>query len=321
MGVWDAISGTVEAGWSLVSGIVDIGLDILAGNWGQMWDDMAQMFAGFWNGLVTSMAGPLKLVGINADNLKITVDGHFADMSKNVSGTADKMKTNVTGSAHTMRDNVNSSFDQMLSHGTTQSQALDDKATSIMKGLGLHVTKKFSDLDQDTQSYWSDIAAYIEQKSKEAADKAQLNLDSIHMTDIERTALGLQAQHGFSNGILNHNFIDSSSSKGYAEGGTNIPTGRYKVGERGWEYMDVPGGASIYSHEKSMRMSSESYPVRSMSSSVAPGSSSTVASSGGSRGQELIIILEMDDVQVARANARTTDRLVRLKLGAKGRAA
>lgn len=250
-GVVQFFSGFVQS----MAGQIAFFADIFSGNW----QNLATDLQGIWNGILDMIKGGLvfinsitggmlsQLVGLFGGNFD-QITGKSSDLKNNVSGNTSQMKTNVTNNANTMKDNVNSSFDDMTSHGTGKSHELDDKATAIMKGMGLHISGKFSDLNKDTQSYWTDIAAYIEKKSKEAADKAQLNLDSIHMSDIMKTALDLQKQRGFGNGILNHNFIDSSSTNGYAEGGDVPKTGVYTVGEKGPEKVVLRAGSHVYPH-------------------------------------------------------------------------
>lgn len=60
-GVWDAISGNIEAALDVILGVIRIFLGLVTGDWATTWDGIKQVWDGFWNGLIKILQGALQL--------------------------------------------------------------------------------------------------------------------------------------------------------------------------------------------------------------------------------------------------------------------
>ncbi len=204
------------------------------GNIKAMWDDFTSHVEGKTLDMETVLQG---------------VKGVMGDMGNHVAKDTVQMKNVVVDQTNDMSQDVRGAFANMADNSLTSAQTLSQKAQDLFKQFVGNAIGDLQSLDQSTIQYMNDVAAYIEQKSAEAADQANANFMRIHHMGT-----------GFSS-----DFTSNSPFPGHASGITNSPTSHIAVvGENGPELMYVPQGASIYP--------SGSYPTPAMYSAMSGGS-------------------------------------------------
>jgi tape measure domain-containing protein len=204
------------------------------GNIKAMWDDFTSHIEGKTLDMETVLQG---------------VKGVMDDMSNHVAKDTVTMKNTIVDQTNDMSQDVRGAFANMADNSLTSTLQLTQKAQDLFKQFTDNATLDFQNLDQSTIQYMDDTAAYIEQKSAEAADAANANFARINH---------------FTPG-LSKNLTNDSPFPGHASGIIDNPVGHIAVvGENGPELMYVPQGASIYP--------AGSYPTPAMYSAMSGGS-------------------------------------------------
>jgi hypothetical protein len=151
---------------------------------------------------------------------------------------------------------------------TATAQAALDVGTGIATGIVDGMTQGLKDAWGGVQNTWSNLVGTITGSgSTAAADRAaevKKYWPSGVMGDSDKNGvrsrtewLRLNSWVGFPGGPKDnteYQALKNDSYKAYASGGRNITGGLSLVGERGPEFVNLPGGADVFNNAESMRM-------------------------------------------------------------------
>lgn len=253
---------TIQRLMDTASNIIQLVMNIIQGDWSGAWENIKTIVSNVWDQIVSIISTMQQVLpaavaliwGLIKDAAGLAWDG----IKALVNMAWDALLAYAKAKAEDLRADVVAKFNELKGNATDIWEQIKAAITGKVDDIRTGITDKMAEIRGALAGPFEWFRDNIGGVMKSAANNLVQPLrDAINGMETFGNAI-VKAVNWVSNNLGLGNVIGGSLSLGnipqFAAGGKMKEEGLAKVGEAGWEYVWLPQGAQVFTHQESMNL-------------------------------------------------------------------